>query len=310
MPAKIDHLSDEQIHRMHKHRQKWIDRALRTDWNPEQFRETIPDVYRAAKLDPPNNIITVDSPIAGLRMISNLKKGSTQTKINGHVSSSDLQIETKGLKWVPPDDGAGYCYCRAFYSFFLEEFGIGETLRPYYKIDESGAFWWWFYDTACIGVAPPHTMRFDQGDPDRRIPYRFHCEDGPAVIWPDGLSLYFWKGINIPSRWIEEKDSITATEVFEEQNQERKRVLGEILGWERILESVDGKRIQRDDYGELWEAQMPGCEHKSRFIRIKCPSTDRVYVNPVPSTTNSCRSGLAWRFGVDRPEEYAPLQES
>lgn len=286
----IESLTEEQVALLSVYRDKWVARAIRTDWDPEAVKAAVPDIYKAAGLDQPKDVYLTDSPVAAAKLAAEL-------------------LDTPG-EWVPPHDGAGWCSWRAFYSFFLDEFGIGEELRPYYKLDDAGAFWWYFFDEAFIACAPPKYMRFDQGDNDRRIPYRYHCEDGPALEWEDGTKMYFWKGVGIPGEWVDDPNFLTAEMVFKLDNVELRRVAGEIMGWDKILLDLDGEIIQKDDYGELISVKLPGVDEASRFIRVTCPSSGRVYVNPVPRDTQMCREGLAWRFGVEKMEDYKPLVES
>ena len=74
------------------------------------------------------------------------------------------------------------------------------------------------------------------------------------------------------------------------------------------MKTIGAMRIQRDDYGELWEGQLPDSEGPSRWCRVVCPSTGRVYYNCVPREMRTCRQGLAWRWGLEE-EQYAPISE-
>jgi len=82
----------------------------------------------------------------------------------------------------------------------------------------------------------------------RDVEGRLHCETGPALSWEDGYSQYYWHGISIPRRWINEPLSITSEDFLTESNAERRRALHEILGTDRLteileLETVDIKEV-------------------------------------------------------------------
>jgi len=66
-----------------------------------------------------------------------------------------------------------------------------------------------------------------------------HCESGPAIRWEDGYSQYYWHGISIQSQWIDEPLSITREDFLSERNAEKRRVLHEILGTDRLVEILD-----------------------------------------------------------------------
>ena len=46
-------------------------------------------------------------------------------------------------------------------------------------------------------------------DPQNRLRSR----TGPALAFPDGWSLYAWKGIRVPERIIREADRLTADDI-------------------------------------------------------------------------------------------------
>lgn len=55
-------------------------------------------------------------------------------------------------------------------------------LRAY----EAGLGLFWVLKNGIVAVPRPVIYTQDS---------RFHCEIGPAVSWPSGLSLWFWKGV-------------------------------------------------------------------------------------------------------------------
>lgn len=303
----ITELTPEQIERMGEHRDWWVARALRTDWNPERVREVIPQVYEIGNLKPPKHVLLVDSPRkAALAVSAVIDLDVDPTEAEKYVEQNP-QAE---YQWKAPDDGAGWVGWRAFYSFFLNEFEIGRELAPYYELDKAGAFWWYLYDEMFVACAPPLYMRFDEGDVERGIAYRYHCEDGPALEWPDGYKLYFWKGIGIPGWWIEDKSRLTAEYIFKLENTELRRTAGEILGWENILSALGGEVIQKDNFGSLIQVTLPGADQPSKFVKVVDPSTGRTYYNPVPPNMQTCHAGVAWRFGFEKPEDYNPAIQS
>jgi hypothetical protein len=219
-------------------------------------------------------------------------------------------VEDKNDMWVAPDSGAGWCYWRACYDYFFHHFKpLAEKLQPYCDIDRSGAFWWWMFKHVAIVCAPPK-FKFDRGNMETKEAYRFHCADGPALLWPDGYALYYWRGVNVPKRFIENKDSITAKEAITTSNTELKRCLFEILGYERILKEIGATSVQRDDFGELLHADLADDNGKiAAFVRVKCPSTGREYINRVRPDVKTAKAAVASRWRL-KPSEYALSKES
>jgi len=91
---------------------------------------------------------------------------------------------------------------------------------------------------------------------------RLHCETGPALAWEDGYNQYYWHGVSVPGKWIDEPLSITGEDFLSENNAERRRCLHEILGTERLteilkLEVVDVKEISFRSWDK--EAFLEAC---------------------------------------------------
>ena len=104
----------------------------------------------------------------------------------------------------------------------------------------------------------------------------------------------------MPRDWIENPESVTADVITTENNQERKRALCEILGWERALDLLGAKVAQRDDYGALLVAKgLNNDGSLAKFCKVTCPSTARCYILRVPPDVVTCREGLAWAAGVE-----------
>lgn len=145
---------------------------------------------------------------------------------------------------------------------------------------------------------------------------RPHGAEGPFAQWRDGFRLFAWHGVRLPAWIITSPDRITAEAIAEESNQEVRRAMIERIGWERYLELADATVLQRDDYGTLLDLPpMPGDEERVRLVRVTnaTPEPDgsfKDYVLRVPPSCGSAREAVAWTFGVEKPEEYAPAQES
>lgn len=137
-------------------------------------------------------------------------------------------------------------------------------------------------------------------DPDHRI----HSEEGAAIQYSDGDSLYFWHGTPIPGSWIEE--SPTLEQCFTWENIEQRRCACEILGWDRVLREVNHSVINENDdetIGKLIEVDLPGIG-RQRFLQVRC-GTGRQFSLPVPPEMQTALQANAWTYGLDA-EEYKP----
>jgi hypothetical protein len=88
----------------------------------------------------------------------------------------------------------------------------------------------------------PCVLRRDAGG-------RLHSDNGPAIAWRDGWSLYLWHGLRIPSshEWIiETPGRITPAAIEAERNSELRRVMLERFGFERYLAARGARLIAAD----------------------------------------------------------------
>ncbi len=150
-----------------------------------------------------------------------------------------------------------------------------------------------------IGIVLPESHRDEDGN--------LHNETGFALGWTDGTKEYRWHGIEIPEAWIETPNDVDVRKEFRDRsNAELRRTMSEVFGWDRVTRALGVKELQRDDYGALIECDVEGDGSPPwRMVDVKCPSTDRRYVIPVPPEIQTCRGGLAWSANV--PEDQYEL---
>jgi len=144
---------------------------------------------------------------------------------------------------------------------------------------------------------------------------RLHCEDGPAVRYPDGWPIYAWHGVRVPENIIiRPVSAITTSGVVAERNAEVARVLLERMGVERFASEADGGRIIHHDIDGQGNARrlvsipMPNMpDREARVVVVECPSTHHQYVLGVPPRIATCQAAVAWTFGVDAVESAEDL---
>src|SRR3990167_5543426 len=195
---KIEKLTKEQEALIPVIREKWIKIGLSTGTNKGKAEEGIAIAYRMASLSPPKKIEWFPSPV-GIKRLN-------QPIIYGQHEAG----------WL------------SFYDFFLQ-IGIKECekLRGLMQVAES-ACWWVPTEGVCYISEKAVVTKVDEAN-------RLHAVDGPAIAYSDGFALYRWHGVNIPKEFITSHDSIDLVKI---NNQEQKRALCEILGWEKVMEKL------------------------------------------------------------------------
>lgn len=82
---------------------------------------------------------------------------------------------------------------------------------------------------------------------------RLHCDDGPAIRYRDGYSLYCLHGVRIPAHVIEAPNTITLKEISAERNAEVRRVMIERYGAARYIKDSGANLVDNDPrWGQLY----------------------------------------------------------
>ena len=138
----------------------------------------------------------------------------------------------------------------AFYDFFQEVCGLGE------ETDKLDGLW---LLARSAGWALPHqnicwvSERHNILNRDERG--RLHCENGVALAYPDGWSIYAWHGVRVTQDLIEKP--IAVSQIEKETNAEIRRVMLERYGFENYLRDSGATLIHKDEFGELYRKPMP-----------------------------------------------------
>jgi hypothetical protein len=168
------------------------------------------------------------------------------------------------------------------------------------------AGWWWPYRSAVVICERPVRLLQD----DRGL---LHGEGGPAIVYPDGWSIWAWHGVRVPRRVIERPEAVPAAEVLAEPDPEVRRVMIERLGNDRFLRDAGATRVAEDETGILWRVDLPGDEPLV-CVEVTCPNpvpdaAFQRYVLRVPPDMRTPREAVAWTFALDS-RDYRPSIET
>jgi hypothetical protein len=169
---------------------------------------------------------------------------------------------------------------------------------------ESG--WWWPRSDVVLMVERPVELHQDE-------PGRLHRTDGPALSFADGFALHAWRGMPVPTDFLERLVGLTPADIRAEENAELRRVMLEHFGYDRYLTESGAEPVHRDETGILWRIELDGDEPVLTVEVVNStPEPDgshNVYWLRVPPRTRTAREGVAWTFGMSA-EEYQPQRQT
>ena len=362
---KIEKLTPEQESQLAVYRDKWLKIGLSCE--PADRAAAVAGAnaaYIAAGLAPPKLVIWLDSPLSGAYGAAMLKNMPAQVgdqvwdqvvdqvvaqvgdqvvaqvgdqvwaqvgaQVRDQVGNQVVaqvrdQVWDQVVRAAYGQHDAGWL---AFYDFFARQCGLEAPLKLAGLIETARACgWWWPFEHAVILTERPELLRRDAEN-------RLHCEDGPALFYPDGFGLWAWHGVLVPQNVIETPDALTVDVALREQNAEIRRVMLLRIGAERlanegglrVLDEVADDQVEiasgRDGLpmpvglcgGKLYELPSKDDMPAMRWVSLvnSTPEVDgstKRYFLRVPPTAKSVREAVAWTFGQDAAE-YRPEIET
>jgi hypothetical protein len=159
------------------------------------------------------------------------------------------------------------------------------------ELSRAGVLAVWFLDDRLVVVPRPDVSV---------VADRLHAAGRPAVRWLEE-SLWFWQGVWIPAALAERRDQLRLADVLAERNVERRRLLIEMIGFEKLARQASDGPAQEDDYGRLWRLGRLVDDEEYVAVEVvnSTPEADgsfRRYFLRVPPGTRTARAGVAWSF--------------
>jgi Domain of unknown function (DUF6745) len=138
---------------------------------------------------------------------------------------------------------------------------------------------------------------------------RLHNPAGPAVVYPDGWTLWALQGVRVPSQAVEDPASLDPLLALGHPNVEVRRILMELIGWERIVTVAQVNDKIADEFGTLWRIPKRGGEDLV-LIEVENATAEptgqqRRYFLRVPPDLRTPREAIAWTFNMSG-NRYAP----
>jgi hypothetical protein len=274
---RIEKLTAEQEARMAEWRENWTRIGLCTEpANRAKAERGVGLAYAAANLPAPR-IVWCDSPLSQaltrsivLELIKNKKLwdsvwdsvrasvgASVRASVWDSVGDSVWASVGDSVRDSVGDSGYGQHDANwiAFYNFFREVCSLKEQTEKLEGLTllTQNAGWYLPHQEICW-VSERHNVckRDDRG--------RLHCEDGPALAYPDKWAIYAWHGVRVSYRVIEHSEDLTVGEIQQETNAEVRRVMVERYGLPRFLMDSGAQKLAEDEFGELYRTEIPNDE--------------------------------------------------
>lgn len=273
---KIESLTPEQTARFGEYVDKCIAIGMNTDKvDLDNAKLAVCKAYRLADLKEPTTFHVVDSPIAAVEFIQTLDPSKGKSDILNEMCFGSMDIS-----WI------------SFYKYFIEVVGLDLPKIGGLHDLTYHTGWYNAYEDVVVFQHRPEYIKMDDTN-------RLHCENGPAIRYRDGYSLYSWHGTRIPSEWIENKASLTPEIALTWSNIEQRRCAAEILGWDNVIRQLNHIVIDEDgdpEIGTLLEVDIPEIG-REKFLRVKC-GTGRMFCIPVPPDMKTAIEAQAWTWDL------------
>ena len=326
----INELSEEQIAKLPKYRDEWIRIGLSTEpLDFERAKNAAILAYQSAGLEAPKLFLRFRDPIEAAMAAAMLRddqvrdqvRNQVRDQVRGQVSgqvrdqvwdqvmgqvSGQVWDQVMGQVWdqvsgqvrgqVYGSHDAGWL---SFYVFMRDELNIADCRKLDGLIELAKCCGWWAPYSGCVIFQDRHNiLNLDDFG-------RIHCENGPAIAYPSGWSIYAIHGVRTTEQAIMRPETLTIADIKSESNAERRRVLVERMGYERYLAEGQVKVIDRDfvDIQVGAGRPMPRCliedQFKDRYLFGTDGSTERAYFMPVPNRSTTCRMAHEAICGLD-----------
>jgi len=178
---------------------------------------------------------------------------------------------------------------KASYDFDEERFGLTKDGKII-----------WGFDSGCSCPSPWSSSDF--GDDSYSVKewkeFSVTPENAFDADWQDEC----YKNLQDYLLLIEE--NLSPEKVLTIKNAEIRRFLIKRVGYENIKEKVNAEVLHQDGHNELLKFA-----NGEMYVKVRDTSTEREYLLFVEGNHKTCKSAIAWTFGLQE-NEYNPIIES
>lgn len=280
----ITSLTPEQEQKFEFYRNKWI--AIGKSCEPANFEECKKYArlaYAAAGLTCPEEFYLVDSPVAAIELdiklrgndIKQLDQKTANMMANDCLSNQIFGYHEAG--WL------------SYYDYIWNELGIEDCGKLEGLIGIAQHCGWWSpYDT-CVIFQHRHCELHTDSE------HRLHNENGPAVRYRDGYSIWAINGVVVDEQTIMAPETLTAEKINNTSNLEARAIMIERLSWTNYLKKANATCID-SRYNEIEgtkEALYVSPLNNDHRLVATC-TTGRIFTMGVPPTITTCEEAQAW----------------
>jgi len=136
-----------------------------------------------------------------------------------------------------------------------------------------------------------------------------------AINFKNGLEEYWLNGVRIPKEYgIYDPEDWKAEWILTEKNAEVRRVLIQVIGYEKIMNKLGSQIINSsvDHNGNNMEIRRVRNNvdvEPIHLLKVVCPSTGKTHVLRVPPNMTSCEEARRWTF-FDLNSEFEIITEA
>lgn len=280
---KIDRLTPEQEAMIPVYREKWIQIGTSCDpCNLEESKKYARLAYKAAGLTCPEKFYLVDSPIAAAKLEVELSGEKLNQKQFANAVYQAINSQIFG------SHEAGWL---SYYEFMWNEIGIKEceALEGLIGIAKNCG-WWAPYNDYIIFQHRHEELHVDEE-------FRLHNENGPAIRYRDGYSVWAVHGVRVTEQIIMRPETLTIDQINSENNQDVRSIMIDRFGWPKYLENSDAKCIDfRDNYIEGTKEALYVSPIGGLRLVVTCP-TGRIFALGVKDGVKTCEDAQFWLSG-------------
>lgn len=161
------------------------------------------------------------------------------------------------LHWI-----AFYLFCRDVLHVEYDE-RSSKQLDLWRDIAQS-CCWWWCYQNYIIVSERPTVVRMNSQE-------RLHNENGPALAFADGWTVYALNGVRVPAALVETPaERLPATMLLQTTNTEVRREIVRKIGIERVCKDLNARCVDRQGDYELLELDL-GDGRRRPYLKMLNP---------------------------------------